>query len=581
MSPDAAERWLESAPEPEPAAPVEPESAAPPVAEEAPPPATPPTTTTTAPPEPPAPDVRGMSPDAAERWLESAAEPEPAAPVESAQPAPDVRGMSPDAAERWLESVPEAAEPPAPANDEPPPDVRGMSPDAAERWLESDEEEPLDPLIYGVDRDTYNSMPEEDQSQIREDWEREQPLDPGPGCAPVQGPYLNEADRPCAFPDGTQIPTGQIGSQPEEAHPCIPLQGPYLNEADRPCAFPDGREIPAGLVAPPPEPGSEPAPEPAAGVGSGGGGGGGGSWGGEEEEDRPAWQDVLSWTGEQTVWLGTGFVEGVQGIGEGGLMLYRLSPTNMIVDNESWRDEWSNMGEAAQFAWENPDEFGQAVINWEDIEEGRYGEWLGNLGPDAVVAVATAGTGRAATATTRAVRSVDSVADVADAARDADRAADAADAARDADRAADAADSAPTAPVAPDMPPRPSWRQSELDVGGELGPGYEEQLSFLGGRQVPSGTQSSVRPDWFGNGEAVEVKNYNVQTTTGRSRLVRVLGAQLQARADNLPEGTTQRVFIDIRGQELSPAERTALAQQIADNSAGAIEPGDVTFMRR
>ena len=488
--------------------------------------------------------------------------------------------MSPDAAERRLQAEPEPVEPPAPPNDEPSPDVRGMSPDAAERWLESAEEEPPDDLIYGVDRQTYNRMPDGDRAQLREDWEREQPLNPGPGCAPVQGPYLNEADRPCAFPDGTQIPTGQIGTQPEEAHQCVPVQGPYLNEADRPCAFPDGREIPAVLVAPPPEPAPEPEPEPAAGVGSGGGGGGGGSWGGEEEESRPAWQSVLAWPGEQTLGLGRGFVEGVVGIGEGGLMLYRLSPTNALIDNESWREEWSNVGDAAQFAWENPGEFGQAVINWEDIEEGRYGEWLGNLGPDAVIAVATAGTGAAATATTRAVRTADDVADAADAARDADRAADAADAARDTDRAADAADDLPAATVPPDMPPRPSWRQSELDVGSDLGAGYEEQLSFLGGQQVSSGTPNSVRPDWFGYGEAVEVKNYNVQTPSGRSRLVRVLGAQLQARADNLPDGTAQRVFIDIRGQSLSPAERTALAQQIADSSGGAVAPEDVTFMR-
>jgi hypothetical protein len=486
--------------------------------------------------------------------------------------------MSPDAAQRWLESEADP-EPPAP-------DVRGMSPDAAERRLESAEEDQPEPLIYGVDRDTYNRMQEEEQVLIREDWEREQPFDPAPGCVPLQGPYVSEDDRPCAFPDGTRIPTGQIGTQPEEARPCVPVQGPYLNEDDRPCAFPDGREIPAQLVVPAPEP----EPEPAAGVGSGGGGGGGGSWGGdqEEEEDRPAWQDglsavggALSWTGEQTVGVGRGFVEGVQGIGEGGLMLYRLSPTNAVIDNDSWREEWSSMGDAAQFAWDNPGEFGQAVINWEDIEEGRYGEWLGNFGPDAIVAVATVGTGTAATATTRAVRSVDTVSDVAETARDADRAADAAEAARDADRAADAADSAPTAPTAPVLPPRPSWRQSELDVGGDLGPGYEEQLSFLGGRPVPSGTQNSVRPDWFGNGEAVEVKNYDVQSANGRSRLVRVLGAQIQARADNLPEGTTQRVFIDIRGQDLSAAERTALAQRIADNSGGAIGPEDVTFMRR
>jgi chemotaxis protein histidine kinase CheA len=158
----------------------------------------------------------------------------------------------------------------------------------------------------------------------------------------------------------------------------------------------------------------------------------------EEEEDKPWYEDVgdalggaASWTGDQAVGFVKGVGEGVVGIGEGGLMLYRLSPTNMLLDNESWRREWENMGNAAQFAWENPGEFGQAVINWEDLSEGRYGEWLGNLGPDAALAVATGGAG---TVATRGLRGADAMADVADAARDADRAADAA---RAADRAAD------------------------------------------------------------------------------------------------------------------------------------------------
>ena len=129
--------------------------------------------------------------------------------------------------------------------------------------------------------------------------------------------------------------------------------------------------------------------------------------------------------------------------------------------------------------------------------------------------------------------------------------------------------------------PRPSWRQSELDVGSDLGPGYQEQLSFRGGQEVPNGTPNSVRPDWFGNGEAVEVKNYKVQTSSARSRLVRVLGAQLRARADNLPEGTAQRVIIDIRGQSLSAADEAVLAQQIAANSGGAIAAQGVLFKRR
>jgi hypothetical protein len=147
-----------------------------------------------------------------------------------------------------------------------------------------------------------------------------------------------------------------------------------------------------------------------------------------EEEDKPFWEDAAgalgdaaSWTGGQLVGLGKGFGEGVVGIGEGGLMLYRLSPANALIDGDSFEREWDNVGRTAEFAWNNPGEFGKAVANWEDLSEGRYGEWLGNLGPDAVLAVATAGAG---TAATRGLRGADAVGDVADAARDADRAGD-------------------------------------------------------------------------------------------------------------------------------------------------------------
>lgn len=297
----------------------------------------------------------------------------------------------------------------------------------------------------------------------------------------------------------------------------------------------------------------------------------------EEEEDKPWYEDVgdalgsaASWTGDQAVGVVKGFGEGVVGIGEGGLMLYRLSLTNMVLDNDSWRREWENVGNAAEFAWENPGEFGRAVINWEDLSEGRYGEWLGNLGPDAVLAVATGGAG---TVATRGLRGADAMADVAQAARDADRVADTADAARDADRAADAGR------ATPDMP-RPTWRQSEIDVGAELGPGYREQLSFLGGDEVPSGTPGSVRPDWYAPGDGVEVKNYDVESSSGRARLVSTLGEQLEARTQHLPAGTHQTVYVDIRGQHLSPADSTALAERIASRSGGAVRPEDVIFKR-
>jgi hypothetical protein len=346
------------------------------------------------------------------------------------------------------QSLPEPEPAPPPAAPAPPaPAPTAPSPPTATEPVEEPLASPR-PQTYGVDSYLYAHLPRDDQAAIREGYERR----PQPEPKTEPGP---PAPRPT--PPAASEPAGE----PVEATGCTPVQGPYLDEGDRPCVFADGRSTPVSQIGTQP---ARPAPsEPSpTGVGSGGGGGGGGSWGGEEapeKEDKPWWEDgfsavggALSWTGEQTVGVGRGFVEGVQGIGEGGLMLYRLSPTNAIIDNESWREEWSGVGDAAQYAWENPSEFGQAVINWEDIEEGRYGEWLGNLGPDAVVAVATAGSGAAATATTRAVRSADEVADLAEVARDADRAGDAADAARDADRAADARRAA-----APDIGATQRW----------------------------------------------------------------------------------------------------------------------------
>ncbi len=149
----------------------------------------------------------------------------------------------------------------------------------------------------------------------------------------------------------------------------------------------------------------------------------------EEEDDDSALENAGDWlwnaggdaaefTKEQAVGFGTGVKEGVVGIGQGGAMLYRLSPTNALFNNDSFKQEWQNVGRAGEYAWHNPGEFGKAVVNWEDLSEGRYGEWLGNLAPDAVLAFGTAGAG---TVASRGLRGADAVGDTADAARDLER----------------------------------------------------------------------------------------------------------------------------------------------------------------
>jgi hypothetical protein len=143
-----------------------------------------------------------------------------------------------------------------------------------------------------------------------------------------------------------------------------------------------------------------------------------------EEKDKPWWQDVgdavgdaASWTGDQALGVGKGVGEGVVGIGQGAYMLYRLSPTNALINRDDFDESWDGMGKAAQFAWDHPGEFGKQVANWEDLKEGRYGEWIGNLGPDAVLAVATGGAGTAVSRATRTARATKALTESADALR--------------------------------------------------------------------------------------------------------------------------------------------------------------------
>ncbi len=112
---------------------------------------------------------------------------------------------------------------------------------------------------------------------------------------------------------------------------------------------------------------------------------------------------------------------------------------------------------------------------------------------------------------------------------------------------------------------RPSWKQSELDVGRAY-PDYLPQQSFLNGSKVSYSTKMSVRPDFFRPGSnsgqkssSIEVKNYSVSTVSGQMKLIRKLETQYQQRLFHLPQGTHQTAVIDIRGQGLSRFEADQL----------------------
>jgi hypothetical protein len=129
--------------------------------------------------------------------------------------------------------------------------------------------------------------------------------------------------------------------------------------------------------------------------------------------------------------------------------------------------------------------------------------------------------------------------------------------------------------------PRPSWRQSELDVGVRLeGQGFKPQISFKNGIEVPYGTKGSSRPEFFGNGVSVEVKNYNVETVEGRANLERNVVGQAVQRIDNLPTGTVQILNLDIRGQNISRAEINKMMINIEQKSGGAITRDNINVIR-
>ncbi|WP_241509803.1 filamentous hemagglutinin N-terminal domain-containing protein [Photorhabdus laumondii] len=124
---------------------------------------------------------------------------------------------------------------------------------------------------------------------------------------------------------------------------------------------------------------------------------------------------------------------------------------------------------------------------------------------------------------------------------------------------------------------RPSHRKSEIDVGKDLGDGWNGQVTFKEGKEVPYGTKGSVRPDWCqGNVCSVEVKNYNI--ATNKNGLINNVAKQAIERQKNLPAGMKQEVVIDIRGQVVTAKQQAEIRRGIVEKSNGAIHSSLIRF---
>lgn len=83
-----------------------------------------------------------------------------------------------------------------------------------------------------------------------------------------------------------------------------------------------------------------------------------------------------------------------------------------------------------------------------------------------------------------------------------------------------------------------------------------EQVSYIDGVEVPMNTPGATRPDVVRKVgdklEAIEVKNYNLESSNSRNTLYNELKRQVTSRVKNLPEGSTQRIVLDARGRGFS-----------------------------
>lgn len=125
---------------------------------------------------------------------------------------------------------------------------------------------------------------------------------------------------------------------------------------------------------------------------------------------------------------------------------------------------------------------------------------------------------------------------------------------------------------------QPAWRQSEIDVGKNIGSEWRDQISYKYGSIVHHGTPGSVRPDFvLGKLSSIEVKNYNISTNL--NGLINKVSEQAIARQVHLPQGMVQEVVIDVRGQVLTNEIRRKILHDINSKSNGIIKASNIRFM--
>lgn len=109
------------------------------------------------------------------------------------------------------------------------------------------------------------------------------------------------------------------------------------------------------------------------------------------------------------------------------------------------------------------------------------------------------------------------------------------------------------------------WRKAELRALKAYG--GSEQMSYLAGEEVELFTQGATRPDIVrfidGHLEAIEVKYYNLESSSSLNTLYKELEREISSRIINMPSGTTQRIVLDVTERGFSEATVNAVKETI------------------
>ena len=101
----------------------------------------------------------------------------------------------------------------------------------------------------------------------------------------------------------------------------------------------------------------------------------------------------------------------------------------------------------------------------------------------------------------------------------------------------------------------------------------EGPVNSVGGmiEQVTDQATGGVRPDLYKEGSSIDVKNYKVESASGRSNLAKNIEKQYCQRVDNLPTELNKRFWIDIRGQNVCNTDLTSLYNDIMKRTNNCI----------